>query len=102
MGDSLVCSWCIKLRDERISVMCKNCYNECRRRRLAAPRHTANVIREPESPSSWVLIGMVPFFLALMVLAHLFFRRATAPQKPISRGTRIVRKKSPTRIIYEL
>jgi len=56
---------------------------------------------EPESPSSWVLVAMVPFFLTLMVLAHLFFRRATAPRKPISRGTRIVRKKAPTRIIYE-
>merc|ERR1711964_1744 len=57
---------------------------------------------EPESPSSWVLVTMVPFFLTLMVLAHLFFRRATAPRKLLSRGTRIVRKKAPTRIIYEL
>merc|ERR1711964_954479 len=57
---------------------------------------------EPESPSSWVLVAVVPFFLTLMILAHLFFRRATAPRKPISRGTRITRKKVPTRIIYEL
>jgi len=57
---------------------------------------------EPESPSSWVLVAMVPFFLTLIVLTHLFFRRATVPRKPISRGTRIVRKKAPIRIIYEL
>merc|ERR1711964_228840 len=57
---------------------------------------------EPESPSSWVLVAMVPFFLTLMVLTHLFFRRVTAPRKPLSRGARIVRKKAPTRIIYEL
>merc|ERR1711964_554880 len=48
---------------------------------------------EPESPSSCVLVAMVPFFLTLMILAHLFFRRATAPRKPLSRGVRIVRKK---------